>query len=123
MAEFIKVGDTLEGIVAHHADHIIEHIKGPDGMMIPVYCEGHTVTGVVETGSSKVSIDGKGIACDGDTGSTDCECDGEGFVLKAGKSKITIEGKPVVLSTDEIDIHGHGTGKIIVKKSKVTIGD
>lgn len=122
MVGFLKVGDQIKGMVKHHNDHIVGYETDEDGNEIPIYCEGHEVTGVVTSGSKKVSILGQSVACEGDEGTTDCECDREGFVLKGGHPKITIEGVPVMLDSAEIDIHGHGTGKVVIKESKVTVG-
>jgi uncharacterized Zn-binding protein involved in type VI secretion len=105
----------MQGSVGHHSGHAL----GYDEEDNPIYCTGHAVSGQQIVGQSKVRIEGSAIAVVGGFGSSDCACDGQGYVNQGGSSKVRISGVPIIRVGDLVDIHGQGSGTMITGSSKV----
>lgn len=117
MPEIATIANTMTGHVAHHAGHVIGYTSKGD----PIYCSGHTVTGVQTTGSSKVIVQGFEAARLTDHGTTTCPCCGQGYTNATASSKVIIEGLGAVRVGDGCDIHGVGSGNMVTGRSKVII--
>ena len=116
----VRIGDSMAGSVGHHAGHIIGWTGGEHPQ--PIYCSGHAVNGQQQTGASKVYIEGRRAARKGDTGYTNCPCDGQGYTIQTGSHKVFIEDAPAARMSDILDIHSVGTGQFTSSSSKVYIG-
>lgn len=116
----IRVGDSMRGNVGSHNQHIIGWTQGK--VPSPIYCSGHAVSGLQTTGAQKTYIEGKRAARQGDTGTSDCPCDGRGYTISEGSKKVFIEGKPAARNIDATNIHGAGTGTFRTSSQKVFIG-
>lgn len=115
-----RVSDRVTGHVGHHAGHIIGWTGGEHPQ--PIYCSGHSVAGKQVTGAQKTYVDGLRAARVGDTGTTDCACDGQGYNNSSGSQKVFIEGRAAVRTGDTVNIHGHGEGKVTTGSTKVFVG-
>lgn len=111
------INNNMSGSVAHHAGHIIGWTGGEEPS--PIYCSGHGVSGVQRTGNSKVMINGIPVARLGDSGSTDCACDGQPYTNSSASNKVIVGGIGAVRVGDQCNIHGAGTGTMITGHSKV----
>lgn len=116
----VRVGDTVQGKVSSHNRHIIGWTN--DETPSPIYCSGHSVTGRQTTGASKTYIEGKKAARLGDSGTTNCPCDGRGYTVESGSGKVFIEGKAAARTKDRVDIHGAGKGSFNSSSRKVFVG-
>lgn len=116
----VRVGDTMQGRVSSHNRHIVgwTNEKTPS----PIYCNGHSVAGRQTTGANKTYIEGKKAARLGDTGTTNCPCDGRGYTVSSGSRKVFIEGKAAARMTDNLNIHSTGNGSFNSSSRKVFIG-
>lgn len=129
MSNATRITDDMTGNVQHHAGHIIGYrtvCKGSGENEVcwqePIYCSGHSVRGDQATGARKTFVDGPAAARVGDTGTTNCPCDGRDYTNVSGSSKVFIEGNAAVRLGDSVDIHGQGKGKIITGSNKVFMG-
>lgn len=144
MAQAVTVSAKMQGSVNHHNNHIIgykqvldhynqvqngtdsdgkpKYTQVPVYRNDPIYCSGHSVTGMQTSGQSKVLIGGKPAAVVGDGGTSNCSCDGKGYTNVQGSSKVFINGKPAVRLGDKVNIHGQGTGVMTSGSSKVNFG-
>lgn len=120
MAGGVAISDSMAGNVGSHAGHIVGWTGGENPS--PIYCSGHSVNGTQQTGSSKVIMQGRPAARKGDTGSSSCPCDGQGYTIDGGSSKVFIEGRPAARIGDSVNIHGQGSGRMTTGSSKVIIG-
>lgn len=109
MKSVLVSGDSFEGKVPHHANHSI----GTDSEGNPIMCKGHDVTGSINnTKQNFVKINGKPIAVNGSSGSSNDPCNGSGFEIKGTSNLTKINGIPVSLSGDGIEFDdGQGSGK------------
>lgn len=114
------MGDRIAGRVNSHNRHIVGWTDGDDPS--PIFCSGHSVTGQQTVAASKTYIEGKLAVRKGDTGTTNCPCDGRGYTVTGGSSKVFIEGIPAARNTDRVDIHGAGSGNFTTSSQKVYIG-
>ena len=116
----VRIGDTIAGRVNSHNQHNVGWTEGDKPS--PIFCNGHSVTGQQTVAASKTYIEGRLAVRQGDTGTTNCPCDGRGYTVTGGSSKVFIEGKPAARNIDSVDIHGAGTGKFTTSSQKVYIG-
>lgn len=116
----VRLGDAIEGYVGSHNGHIIGWTGGD--YPSPIYCSGHSVYGQQTGSASKTYIEGRLAARQGDSGVTNCPCDGQGYVISSGSSKVFIEGRPAARIYDNVDIHGVGNGRFVTSSTKVHIG-
>lgn len=116
----VRVGDTMQGRVGSHNGHIIGWTN--EETPSPIYCNGHSVTGRQTIGAQKTYIEGMKAARMGDTGTTNCPCDGRGYTISNGSSKVFIEGKAAARNIDNLNIHGTGNGSFSSSSRKVFIG-
>lgn len=110
----------MNGSVRHHAGHIIGWTGGENPQ--PIYCSGHSVSGSQNEGSNKVIINGRRAARKGDSGGSNCACDGQGYTISGGSGKVMIEGRPAARRGDATNIHGHGSGSMTSGSNNVIIG-
>lgn len=126
MAQACTVLHKMTGKVGHHGNHITGYRTETDDegneTKIPIYCSGHSVSGTQTKGQSKVMIQGKPAAVVGDSGTSTCPCDGQGYTNVQGSSKVFINGKPAVRLGDKVNIHGQGAGSMMSGSSKVNFG-
>jgi len=80
----------------------------------------HVVVGPIVTGNSKVKINGKAVACVGDTGKHASCCGANTFKITSGNNSVLIDGKPVAQLNDKTQ-HCGGVGYIV--ESTFTIPD
>ena len=116
----VRIGDAMQGGVSSHNRHIVGWTS--EKIPSPIYCSGHSVAGRQTTGAQKTYIEGMKAARLGDTGTTNCPCDGRGYTVESGSSKVFIEGKPAARNIDRLDIHGAGNGSFVSSSQKVFIG-
>lgn len=72
----------------------------------------HAVVGHILTGNAKVRINGKPVACAGDTGTHATCCGPNTFKIVSGDPSILVDGKPVARLGDKTE-HCGGLGKIV----------
>ncbi len=77
-------------------------------------CNGcpHPVIGPILTGNAKVKINGKAVACVGDTGKHAACCGPNTFKIISGDPDVKVDGKSVARLDDKTQ-HCGGTGKIV----------
>lgn len=117
MQAAVTIADRMIGSVRHHSGHIIGWTGGENPS--PIYCSGHSVSGSQVTGQSKVMIQGKPAATVGDSGNSNCACDGAGYTNIQGSPKVFINGRAAVRLGDKVNIHGQGTGTMVSGHAKV----
>lgn len=143
MPAVIRVGDSMAGSVSHHNSHITHYrtetyfvtetryddegepytVEVEKTRSVPVYCQGHSVSGNQVSGSSKFKINGISVAIIG-SGSSNCPCDtgtSRGYTNNLGSIKFKISGIGVVRSGDSVDIHGAGSGTMQASISKFKV--
>ncbi len=83
-------------------------------------CPGcpHIVLGPITTGSTKVKINGKGVARVGDTGTHSACCGSNTFRIVSGDPSVLIDGKPAARLGDKTQ---HCGGMGVIKESTFTI--
>jgi hypothetical protein len=105
------IGAGMSGSVPHHAEHIIGWTGGK--YPSPIYCNGHSVTGNNDTaGQNKMTIEGKLAIVVGGSGPSTDQCDGSRFSNTEGCPFMFIQGKPLVLTGNKVDLYP-GTGKMV----------
>ena len=106
MSEFVAIlDDPIEGTIAgeHH-----DHSQNP-------HQPGLTITGKINGNvSSKVTINGKGVATVGSTTEETDPCclgDNGGGEISTGYSKVRINGKPIAMVGSKVTAH-NGTAEV-----------
>lgn len=108
MREACVIGASMQGSVPHHSGHIIGWT-----MSGPIYCSGHTVSGASDNaGQSKMFIEGKLAIVVGGSGWSTDPCDGSRFNNTSGCTFMRINGQPIVLRGDPVDLYP-GTGYMV----------
>lgn len=101
----------IEAVIPHHATIGCRTDCPNDAHGCPA-CPHH-VNGVILTGNSKVLINGRPVACVGDTGTHTVGCCGTNiFTIAAGDTSVLVDGKPVARIGDKTN-HCGGAGRII----------
>ena len=105
-------GASMAGSVPHHAGHIIGYHTDDDGDKHPIYCNGHNVSGVIDTVANKVFfVSGKSVACVGDGGASNDACDGSDFVITSGSTSLYLAGRALAVSGSVVSL-SPGSGNI-----------
>ena len=105
------VGAGMIGNVPHHSGHIIGWTG--EEYPQPIYCNGHSVSGTADTaGESSMFIQGINVLVEGASGPSNDECDNSRFYCTNGSKFMFINGKPIILTDDSIDLYP-GEGKMI----------
>lgn len=99
-----RVGDSHKGVCDHGQK-----------------CCPHNVSGTVTSGSSTVTVNGKGVARAGDSVVHNCPHCGTGTIIASTKT-VTVGGKLVARSGDTV-IYPGGSGTIQSSSSNVSAGD
>ena len=109
---------SMTGSVPHHASHII----GYDGWGSPIYCNGHSVSGNIDSANqSKMYIEGKLVAILGSSGASTDECDGSRFYTTTGVPFMFVQGRPIVAVGDKVALYPGDGHMVSANQSKFRI--